>query len=811
MTAIEIVIDELVVRGLSTRAQARVAAAALEARLAALAGARRCGARAAEASRRLAPVDGGSPDAARRRRRRRRLGGDRREQRPRRTHAATHAAEVRGAARVAAAATATSARPSAPRTSSRAAAASRAGRSRRCPPCSACSARRSTKREERRREEEGGAEEGGRGGARDAAGPGAEGEGAADPLVKTVKDAVTSPAGIVVTGAALAGGVAALAATGKELPFQPPAIPLDKITARPLGAGHVRGAVDRADLRRADAHRTRSRGRRARRRSRTTRAARDGAAAAAFQRTIRYAPGSKEAEEQRLTSRRSPAYVAQNVGTARRSRSRCTPPPQVEPKKEEPKTPVQPAPASPSAAPPAHANVDGALATPGPPARPATRRSMEARFGYDFSRRSRPRRRARRRDGGGDRRGSVHRRRGHRVRSRPLRPGQRRRQPAARARARRTSRSRSRARCRARSSPDARPLPESTRRELETRFGRAARRRPRPHGRGGTSRRRQPLGARRCARLGRLLRLGCVGAGHRSRQPPLAARGGAPFAGEAFAPAWPEAVLEAEAQLAATYAAARSASAAAPRPGSRSSSRRSSSTVGGNRGTSTTRSSSTNCGRARPRRVWTPFRRSSPTSRTDTSALTQFRIVGARQPVQPLPTAPDRRRGTDYANLNALGLQTQPQLATELGNRSHRHERRDGPRLQLAVDGQGGGAAPHAARADGGADGDAAGVRLVGRRRALRRERQGVRSGTARRRPPPTRQTSRRKVPDAQDAVKPLAAAALPEGDKADSTSCARGRSARFAKAGWTWTVTPGDDQGEARPLLAAGHGTDPA
>ena len=32
------------------------------------------------------------------------------------------------------------------------------------------------------------------------------------------------------TGAAAAGGVAALAATGKELPFQPPAIPLDKIT-----------------------------------------------------------------------------------------------------------------------------------------------------------------------------------------------------------------------------------------------------------------------------------------------------------------------------------------------------------------------------------------------------------------------------------------------------------------------------------------------------------------------------------------------------------------------------------------------------
>jgi hypothetical protein len=51
-----------------------------------------------------------------------------------------------------------------------------------------------------------------------------------DPLVKTVKEAVTSPAGIAVAGVAAAGGVAGLAATGKELPFQPPSIPLDRIT-----------------------------------------------------------------------------------------------------------------------------------------------------------------------------------------------------------------------------------------------------------------------------------------------------------------------------------------------------------------------------------------------------------------------------------------------------------------------------------------------------------------------------------------------------------------------------------------------------
>ena len=46
-----------------------------------------------------------------------------------------------------------------------------------------------------------------------------------DPLVKAAKDAITSPVGIAVTGTAVAGGVAALGATGKALPFQPPPLP----------------------------------------------------------------------------------------------------------------------------------------------------------------------------------------------------------------------------------------------------------------------------------------------------------------------------------------------------------------------------------------------------------------------------------------------------------------------------------------------------------------------------------------------------------------------------------------------------------
>jgi hypothetical protein len=51
-----------------------------------------------------------------------------------------------------------------------------------------------------------------------------------DPLVKAVTDAAKTPAGIGAGVGLAATGLTALAATGKPLPFQPPAIPLDKIT-----------------------------------------------------------------------------------------------------------------------------------------------------------------------------------------------------------------------------------------------------------------------------------------------------------------------------------------------------------------------------------------------------------------------------------------------------------------------------------------------------------------------------------------------------------------------------------------------------
>src|SRR6185436_13848411 len=88
-------------------------------------------------------------------------------------------------------------------------------------------------------------------------------------------------------------------------------------------------------------------------------------------------------EEQRLTEQAISAYVTRTAGLPGLTFP-LTPPP----KKDEEKTPpapVQPAPATAEKAPPARAHVDGALSSPGRPLDAPARRSMEARFGYDFS------------------------------------------------------------------------------------------------------------------------------------------------------------------------------------------------------------------------------------------------------------------------------------------------------------------------------------------------------------------------------------------------------------------------------------------
>ena len=203
-----------------------------------------------------------------------------------------------------------------------------------------------------------------------------------DPLVKAAKDAITSPAGIAITGTAAAGGVAALAATGKELPFQPPAIPLDKITPGLSAQITYQGPVNAPTF--VGVTLTyKEQGPKGKGKAADDPRAREAAAAAAFQRTIRYAPGSKEAEEQRLTEQAVSAYVTRTSGLPGLTFP-LTPPP----KKDEEKTPpapVQPAPVSATKAPPARAHVDGALSSPGRPLDAPARRSMEARFGYDFS------------------------------------------------------------------------------------------------------------------------------------------------------------------------------------------------------------------------------------------------------------------------------------------------------------------------------------------------------------------------------------------------------------------------------------------
>lgn len=210
----------------------------------------------------------------------------------------------------------------------------------------------------------------------------------AHPDVKSVVDAVTSTPGLIAAGAGIAGGVAALAVTGKELPFQPPEIPLEKVSPRlagvsakvtyegpvnaptfvgltitvkeqgPKGKGAKKADPIAADIARLKAQEE------------------------MFRRARTYAPGSKEAEEERLLDQAVNDWVLRGT-TFPGLTIPLTPPPPA--KKGEEQKPVQPASSSPSAAPPAHAHVDDALSSPGHPLDPPTRDAMEARFGYDFA------------------------------------------------------------------------------------------------------------------------------------------------------------------------------------------------------------------------------------------------------------------------------------------------------------------------------------------------------------------------------------------------------------------------------------------
>ena len=202
----------------------------------------------------------------------------------------------------------------------------------------------------------------------------------ADPLVKTVKDAVTSTPGLIVSGAALAGGVGALAATGKELPIQLPEIPLDKITPGLSGKVTYQGPVNAPTFVGLSIT-YKEQG--PKKKPGPSQIATDIARLKAQEQMFK-PEGQKTAEKQAEQEMVS-AWIASQSGLTIPLKG--TPKAEEPPKKEEEtgKAPVQPAPASPSVEPVASANVDDALASPGRPLDARTRRSMEARFGYDFS------------------------------------------------------------------------------------------------------------------------------------------------------------------------------------------------------------------------------------------------------------------------------------------------------------------------------------------------------------------------------------------------------------------------------------------
>lgn len=208
----------------------------------------------------------------------------------------------------------------------------------------------------------------------------------ADPLVKTVKDAATSTPGMIATGVAAAGGVAALGAAKKPLPFQPPAIPLDKITPGLSAQVRLDGPVNAPSF--VGLTLTyKEQGPKGKKTSESEKIAADVDRLKREQEMFK--PQSQKAAEKKQEQELVDAWVRSQSGTlpGLQIPLKGTPEKKADdaPKKDEEQTPVQRAPASPSAASPEHADVDDAFASSGRPLEPATRRAMETRFRYDFS------------------------------------------------------------------------------------------------------------------------------------------------------------------------------------------------------------------------------------------------------------------------------------------------------------------------------------------------------------------------------------------------------------------------------------------
>ena len=177
---------------------------------------------------------------------------------------------------------------------------------------------------------------------------------------------------------------------------------------------------------------------------------------------------------------------------------------------------------------------------------------------------------------------------------------------------------------------------------------------------------------------------------------------------------------------------------------------------------------------------------------TDTSALSQFRIVAHGNAYNLF--LPLLEKGKDYAALSALGLQTQRQLAVELGRRAHVTSDETGrvhgwlaadKEAKPLLDRLGLKAAPtgmlkeflwwvvdehYAVNAKEGADGSGAPTT------------------------PAQRKSLVDKVAEAQEATKNLAVAGLPaKATKSDLDELRTRSLGAFAKAGWQWSAARGD------------------
>ena len=233
------------------------------------------------------------------------------------------------------------------------------------------------------------------------------------PAVKRVTEAASSPAGIATIVGVAGAGVAGLAATGRELPFQPPALPLDKVlpglsakvtVKGPLNAPTEVGLVltfreQGPKQKRAAADREKEQ------------LAAQVAELRAFQAGLTGAPGAKQAADDRQFDEAIAHVVARNsmysglfipLDPARRAAPAPERPTADAPvaaptepavTKDDESAPVQRERASdgPTIGDPTIGDrapspqIDGAVAAGGRPLDPSTRHFMEARFGVDFS------------------------------------------------------------------------------------------------------------------------------------------------------------------------------------------------------------------------------------------------------------------------------------------------------------------------------------------------------------------------------------------------------------------------------------------